>query len=262
MLFFTRIYYVLEKESGILARFARKKSCTGYYHIIMRGVNRQNIFFDDEDRQQFTNTINRYQEELDVDIVTYCLMTNHVHMLLYSQEDLSVYIKKISASYVYWFNRKYERVGHLFQERYKSEIIDTESYFMTAIRYIIHNPQKAGICAATEYKWSSYPEILSGKGFCNIQKACEIAGGKQALIDFICTENDDECMDINCSSSLSDKNVMAMIVDMSGFENPFEVANLGKLEQAFLFASLKKKGATVRQLSRITGVSRHLIQKY
>lgn len=139
-----------------MTRIARQKSTTGYYHIMLRGVNRQDIFFDDEDRQRFVDTLKRFQEELNIQITAYCLMSNHVHILLHADEELSIFIKKISSSYVFWFNRKYGRIGHLFQDRYKSEALDSDSYLMTAMRYILHNPQKAGICSVESYKWSSF----------------------------------------------------------------------------------------------------------
>ena len=84
-----------------MSRYARKKSNTGYYHIIIRGVNRQDIFFDDDDRQRFIDTIKRFQEELNIQIVAYCLMSNHVHILLYANEELSIFVKKMSSSYVF-----------------------------------------------------------------------------------------------------------------------------------------------------------------
>lgn len=243
-----------------MSRCARQKSDTGYYHIIIRGVNRQDIFFDDEDRQRFIDTIKRFQMELNIQITAYCLMSNHVHILLHADEELSVFVKKLSSSYVFWFNRKYERVGHLFQDRYKSEVINSNSYLMTAMRYILHNPEKAGICSFKKYKWSSFSEIEKG-GFCDIKKPCEIAGNKQALLDFICSDSNDQCMEMQATCSLSEKDVIAMIIHFSGLQNPLEVSHLEKSKQISLFSKLKKNGASIQQLSRITGVNRNIIQR-
>lgn len=243
-----------------MSRYARKKSNTGYYHIIIRGVNRQDIFFDDDDRQRFIDTIKRFQEELNIQIVAYCLMSNHVHILLYANEELSIFVKKMSSSYVFWFNRKYGRVGHLFQDRFKSEAIDSDSYLMTAMRYILHNPQKAGICPVEKYKWSSFSEIEKG-GFCDIKKPCEIAGNKNALLDFICADNEDQCMDMHNNRYLSEQDVIAMVINLSGLKNPLEVSHMEKDKQNLLFWELKKNGASIRQLSRITGVNRNVIQR-
>ena len=111
---------------------------------MLRGINRQNIFEDDEDREKFIQTLSQYSSE-EVKIYAYCLMNNHVHLLL-SDENLAITMRKICANYVYWFNRKYQRCGHLYQDRYKSEAIKNDSYFITVLRYIHQNPIKAGLC--------------------------------------------------------------------------------------------------------------------
>lgn len=223
-------------------------------------MNRQDIFFDDEDRHRFIETIKRFQKELNVQITAYCLMSNHVHILLQANEELSVFVKKISSSYVFWFNRKYGRVGHLFQDRYKSEAIDSDSYLMTAMRYILRNPQKAGICPVERYKWSGFSEIEKG-GFYDITIPCKIAGDKKTLFDFICSDNEDQCMDLENNRFLSEQDVIAMIRDFSGLENPLEVSCMEKDKRDLLFSELKRNGASIRQLSRITGVNRNLIQR-
>jgi len=88
-------------------------------------------------------------------------MNTHVHLLLQESEEIGVSIKRITVSYVQWFNRKYNRVGHLFQNRYKSEPIEDERYLMAVLRYIHQNPIKAGMVKeAAKYSWSSYNEYL------------------------------------------------------------------------------------------------------
>ncbi len=99
-----------------MPRLARQKSETGFYHILLRGVGRQNIFEDDEDKQRFLETLERYKKELNFELHAYCLMGNHVHLLIKDvANQLDQIMKKIAGSYAYYFNRKYERVGHLEQ---------------------------------------------------------------------------------------------------------------------------------------------------
>jgi len=90
-------------------------------------------------------------------------MDNHIHILLQEQsEPVGVALKCISSSYVLWFNKKYGRCGHLFQERFKSEIVGTDAYFLTVLRYIHQNPIKAKLVEdISHYKWSSYGEYFS-----------------------------------------------------------------------------------------------------
>lgn len=96
-----------------MPRCAREKSESGIYHIIMRGINRQSIFEDEEDYFQYLNTIQRYKEKCGYQIYAYCLMGNHVHLLLkIGQEPLEQVMRRLCGSYVYWYNNKYQRIGN------------------------------------------------------------------------------------------------------------------------------------------------------
>ncbi len=107
-----------------MPRQARKKSKTGIYHIMVRGINRQNIFEDDEDYSIFIHTIRKNKEKSKFELYGYCIMGNHVHLLSREgKEPLSLTMQRICSSFVFWYNLKYDRVGHLFQERYKSEVV-------------------------------------------------------------------------------------------------------------------------------------------
>lgn len=146
-----------------MPRAAREKSSTGIYHVILRGMNRQTIFEDEEDSIKFIQTLSEYQKKSGFKLYAYCLMGNHVHLLVKEEkEDLGITIKRIGASYVYWYNWKYERCGHLFQDRYKSETVEDDKYFLAVLRYIHQNPLKAKIVdELADYPWSSYREYLS-----------------------------------------------------------------------------------------------------
>lgn len=234
-------------------------SPTGYYHVVMRGVNRQNIFFDDQDRKCFLELLEKYQNQTETKIVAYCLMNNHVHILLYSKE-LADFVKKVSASFVYRINKKYDRVGHLFQARYTSKIIDNESYILTATRYILRNPQRAGICSVEDYPWNSFSSIY-GKGFCDIKLICKLAGGKEALTRFICDESEEDDDSVTLAERLDDSKVVELINHISGLENPFQIVDLPKQELEKLLLQLRKRKISIRRISRITGISHKIIEK-
>ncbi len=105
-----------------MPRNAREKSNSGIYHIILRGINRQTIFEDDEDRKRFLYTINKYKAISSYSIYAYCIMGNHIHILIKTGiEPLYQIMRRLAGSYVYWYNNKYERVGYLFQDRFISE---------------------------------------------------------------------------------------------------------------------------------------------
>jgi REP element-mobilizing transposase RayT len=124
-----------------LSRTARRKSESGIYHVVLRGINRQTIFADDEDHEKFIQILSECKKISGYSLYGYCLMGNHVHLLIKEEtEDLGKIMKRIGVRYVYWFNRKYGRSGHLFQDRFKSEPVDDDGYFMTVLEYITSKP--------------------------------------------------------------------------------------------------------------------------
>ena len=154
-----------------MPRQARTASGTGIYHIMMRGVNRRNIFDDDEDRQRFVQILDglpfQYDEQGTLlpirtcSLYAWCLMTNHFHLLIRERDwKISEVIKSLASSYVFYYNKKNERIGHLFQERFKSEPCNDMEYFVTLLRYIHQNPVKAGIAERVkDYEYSSWSEF-------------------------------------------------------------------------------------------------------
>ena len=138
-----------------MPRRARIESGTGIFHVMMRGINHQNIFEDEEDCWQFINTLDRVRMRYNDDgkpcgtnciYYAYCLMGNHFHLLIRERDErVGETVKRIASSYVYYYNRKYGRDGHLFKERFKSEPVNDMSYFVTLLRYIHQNPVKAGM---------------------------------------------------------------------------------------------------------------------
>jgi len=124
---------------------------------MLRGNERKDIFIDNEDKEKLIKIILHKKADETFKLYAYCIMDNHLHLIVKEQkETISQIIKKIAISYAYYFNNKYKRVGHLFQDRYKSETIEDEPYLLSVIRYIHNNPEKAGITKKEKYKWSSY----------------------------------------------------------------------------------------------------------
>ncbi|WP_422485961.1 transposase [Gudongella sp. DL1XJH-153] len=147
-----------------MARLSREVSPTGYYHIMMRGINKEMIFKNNFDKKNFLSLIETKFEE-DVLIVAFCIMDNHVHIILKGElDDISLSLRRINTSFAMRINRSLDRVGHVFQDRYKSEIIHNEAHLLCATRYVHNNPVKAGIIKSPQqYDWSSYSHFLQGK---------------------------------------------------------------------------------------------------
>ncbi len=121
--------YAIFNKGDIMPRSARKKSISGIYHVVLRGTNKQRIFEDDQDNQKFLQTIRAHKKTSGYEVYAYCLMSNHIHLLMKEgKEDLGIVFRRIGASFVYWYNWKYSRKGHLFQDRYKSEVVESDKY--------------------------------------------------------------------------------------------------------------------------------------
>ncbi len=132
---------------------------------MLRGNSGRGIFIDDEDRHRFLNILADKKKDNEFVIYSYCLMDNHIHLLLKENKDnISHIMKRIGTAYAVYFNKKYQQNGHLFQDRFKSEVIEGELYLLAVIRYIHNNPLKARLVKLPEdYKWSSYSEYLKNR---------------------------------------------------------------------------------------------------
>jgi len=129
----------------------------GLYHVINRGVEKRLIFLDDPDRLRFLGLVDEQKAAFDYNVVAYCLMPNHYHLLLEMKaENLSFALKRLDQDYTQYFNRKYNRVGSLWQGRFKSWFVHDEKYLNVLIKYIERNPIKKGITSRIgEYPWAS-----------------------------------------------------------------------------------------------------------
>lgn len=149
-----------------MAREARKESLTGYYHVMMRGNNKEMIFSKAIEKQYFTEQLQQQIEKGLISLVAYCIMDNHVHLLIHAKlHMMSETLKFINTKFAGRYNFKYDRVGHVFEDRYKSEAINTEEYLVQVIRYIHNNPLKAKmIYSPNDYQWSSYNCYINCEG--------------------------------------------------------------------------------------------------
>ncbi len=251
-----------------MPRQARVKSESGIYHLVLRGINKQNIFEDEEDRKRFLETLDFYRNKSGYLLYGFCLLDNHIHLLMKEQaESVSQAIKRISSSYVYWYNQKYERCGHLFQERFKSEAVETEEYFLVVLRYIHQNPLKAGITKQIrKYLWSSYQDYVKGSGITDIDFALDIfsADRTKAVMlfkDYTSENNTDECLDYAEKMVASDTAVMECLNTM-GIASISQLQQLPKEQRDEILRKMKEmEGITIRQLARMTGISKSVIDR-
>ena len=265
-----------------MPRQGRIQSGTGVYHVMMRGINRQQIFESEEDNRHMLYILSNLHLQYSPDgtplssptcsIYAYCLMGNHFHLLIQERAwTIGEIIKSLASSYVYYFNKKYQRIGHLFQDRFKSEPVNDMSYFVTLLRYIHQNPVKAGIVSdAKDYPWSSWREYLcpdKEENICNTRATLRRISLEDlsALVNQPLSE-ECQCIDIDTSdirkmTVYTDESVRQKILCLSQCQSIAEFQRKDIGERKEICRILKERGAGVRQLSRITGISLGTISK-
>ena len=246
-----------------MPRKARIVSKTNVYHIILRGINQQIIFEEEEDFQYFVTILSKCKEMCEYKIHAYCLMNNHIHLLLEEgTEPLSKVFKRICDRYVYWFNHKYDRVGPLFQDRFRSEPVETEEYFLTVVRYILQNPVKAGIVSSVnQYKWCNYSAFLGEKDCSDTEKILSLFSGREQFMSFINAESSEKCLDVTSTNHrfISDETGKKIIQKVSGCANASEFQKLERNVRNSYIQELRKAGLSIRQISRLTGISKSVV---
>lgn len=261
----------------VMPRQTRKKSGTGIYHVMLRGINRQDIFEEEEDYLQFLKILRGLVERYDENgqlipshctFYAYCMMSNHIHLLMRERdEQIGESIKRIGVAYARYYNRKYERNGHLFQDRFRSEPVNNIEYFMTLMRYIHQNPVHAGLTLEVrDYPWSSWAEY-EGKHseiqLCDTKPVIKRLD-RTNLYEFVTMpvmENGILDVDYGTGGKVTDDDIKEKIAVISGIHIPTEIQKLKKAERNKILKQLCEYGANVRQISRITGVSYGVIHR-
>lgn len=247
-----------------MPRQARKKGESGIYHIMLRGINQQQIFEDAEDCYKFLSILAEYKAVSEYSIYAYCLMGNHIHLLLKEgNESLEQIFKRICGKFVYWYNVKYQRTGHLFQDRFKSEPVETQEYLQTVIRYIHQNPVKAKLCRRiADYAYSSYGEYLGGAKLVDTAYILEF----WPLNEFIALNEatvEVNCLDVNkhVAMRLTDEQASKLMRRIAKCDNATQFQSLDPATRDRCLMRLREKGVSIRQLSRLTGISIGIIRK-
>jgi REP element-mobilizing transposase RayT len=244
-----------------MTRQVRVESATGIYHVILRGINRQNIFENPEDYEKLLRCLFDAKNKDGIKLYGYCLMTNHVHIIVGAgTEPISVSFKRIGVSYVSWYNRKYYRQGPLFQDRFKSEPIEDDSYLLLALRCIHQNPVKAGMCKSPEeYRWSSFTDYTgSGDGIADIEEVLAMfskdPAAQSALFrEFNREEEDVKFIDID-DACPSDEALKGRMIKICGVKSTGEFRAMNSNEKAHAIRLMRIDGMPMRQIVGLTGV--------
>lgn len=259
-----------------MPRLARQKSNTGIYHLMLRGTNKQQIFHDEQDYIKFLTTLERYRKEAGFTVYGWCLMGNHVHLLIKEgKEELSLTMKRIGVSFAKYYNWKYNASGHLFQDRYRSENIENEGYLISVIRYIHRNPVKAGMVQSPkDWRWSSCKDYFCNTNCSPLLVETDLVLGYfsetkekavKAFIDYNLMDNEDKYMDdddVRHIARFTDEMAHDAIKKLIDGLEIANIKSLPKLQRTQIISRIKTiRGVTQRQISRILGLPLSLINR-
>ncbi len=232
---------------------------------MIRGINRQTIFEEDADFEKFLQILSTCKEISRFRLIGYALLSNHVHLLLIiEQESLASVMRRIATRYAVYFNTKYERCGHLFQDRYRSEPVNDDRRLLGVLRYILQNPQKAGLEKGFgHYRWSSYHDYMRKDCSQSLTDTATALGmlspdvGRQATLfkEFLKASNTETHMDDEDKRRPSDRECKEMIKSACGVDTTAGFQALLEEERTVVIGMLKAEGASIRQIARLTGMS-------
>lgn len=247
----------------ILPRAARKISTTGTYHIMIRGINRAVIFDDKNDKNKFLEIMLDTKKETNFELYAYCLMDNHAHFLIKENEiSISFIMKKICAKYAAWYNYQHHQVGHLFQDRFKSECVETNSYFFMVLKYILNNPVKGKVVENPgDYKWSSYHEYINKSSLTDTRFFLDMLHNDKikAMDLFVKELNKEEPEPISLTiekvkrTDIEAEEIINTEMRIQGIN---AIGEISVEKRILLIKTLKSKGITNNQIIKTTGLSK------
>ena len=255
-----------KNRGEMLPRNNRKYAFSQIYHVMLRGINKSIIFNDDTDRRKFLKVLKETKDKYNYEIYAYCLMNNHVHIIIFDcLNQLSKIIQRIAVSYSSYYNKKYERVGHLFQNRFKSKCVENDAYLKSLVRYIHQNPEKAGICLTNNYKWSSFNDFLSDKTIINKKYVLRLFDNDVKRFISFNTKNYKSCEDeieFEFLKNIDDKIAIELIKEKLKIDDIDVIRRYNvKTRNHYLKQVINLNGISKRQICRIFNISYRTLER-
>lgn len=255
-----------------MARKARLRSSNRIYHIVLRGNDRQDVFLDDEDKVKMMQILNEKKQDNAFFLFSFCILHNHIHLILRENEDdVSRILKRAATSFAFYFNNKYGKSGRVFQDRFKSEAIENGHMLLEAIRYVHRNPLKNEIRKLDEYKWSSYQEYLyNAEGITDRKEILTLFSNDEVKAlknfeEFTNMEGKEEFLDIADEKEINNSNAYQYIKkflnntalaleDLKKPENK-------KVRDLVILYLLNSSNLSRRRIAEILGINRETVRK-
>lgn len=251
-----------------MPRKARKEINSKFLHVMIQGINREYIFNNDKDIKVFLKFVKEKIKEFDLSIIAYCVMNNHAHFLIYTENInlVSKLMKMVNTSYAIYYNKNKERCGYVFRDRFKSEEILSQKHLVSCIHYIHNNPVKAKMCLSqSEYKYSSYNEYKNKPYLINKNKVMEILRKYNINIEMFLDETTEKYKFIDDMDPQNKK-----IIKISVLEEFCKEKNIGNMNELRSDKSNLKEIAiimnkdynfTQKEIAEVIGISRLKIHR-
>ncbi len=249
-----------------MPRKPRQYSSLDIYHVVIKGINSQLLFEERKDYLKYLEILKLHKANCQFDLFAYCLMSNHIHLLIRTNNvSLESIFRKINTSYANWYNMKYSRSGPLQDGRYYSEPINSSDYFLAALRYIHKNPLKANLESSigSKYPWSSYNAYIEqNDSLVDVKFALSEFNSLNGFIEFHSIDSDSDFIDLhNIKRRIPDDVAAEMIKDFFNVNHPTDISNFSLLDRRNAIFLLYEKGISIRQINRLTGISRGVIER-
>lgn len=246
-----------------MPKTARKRSESGYYHVVSKAIADHIVFESDADRRFYIDLLDKAQADTACLLHAYCLMSNHVHLVVEDRYGgISQFMKFVTERYGTYVADKTGRTGGIFKRPFWSEPIESDEYLLCAVRYVHANPEVAGICPALSYDWSSAKDYLGRKGITYTAFILDMIGGVDGFVRFS-QEIPGSAKAFPTSrlkAHLTDDEVMRVAALIVGEEELRTIGTRSPIQRNAAIRMLKDAGLTVRQIARATGVGTHVIQ--
>ena len=239
----------------------RTLSSTGYYHITSRSAGKIALFEDDEDRRHYLRLLKVAKEETAVSVLSWVLMTDHVHLVIDTGDDpsrISTFMHMINSRYTRYFNAKTGRVGTLFQGRYWSKPITSDAQLIATVHYVHMNPEAANICPMRTYRWSSYQEYLGKKWVVDTSTILGLFGSFESFDAYQGSPKD---VVRKYSHPNHDSDVLLRALSLAEVPTSDTLRSLPIDKRNAVIAKLSKEGFSIRQISRALGIGTTIVHR-
>lgn len=244
-----------------MPRVSRRVSESGYYHVVLRGNGKQVIFDVDVDRHAFLDALAKALETPGLLLHAWCIMSNHVHLLLSDAVGcLSSAMHDLATRYAGHFNSRSGHVGSVFDDRFKSVPVESDAQLLAAVRYIHDNPEKAGICSAADYPWSSYHEYVGEPSVTDVSVVLDLLGGVDGFVD-MSGEERPTGYSFRGGTRVPDEDALDVARFVTFPADPRRIKELEASERGHALLAMREAGLTIKQVQRVTGIGRYAAER-